>query len=85
MSQYHDGVAQAMDAVNAMLQPGGQRPEWARWRRVRAVISGALPVRSAAEQAATRARQVVSGAAPQGDSHGDSSRTDERTSAMIAP
>ena len=57
-SQYYEGMAEAMDVAKAMLQPNGQQPGWEQWRKVRAVVSGALPMPSAAEQAATRVRRL---------------------------
>ena len=49
-SQYHKGIEEAMDVVAELRRPGGPLPDWERWRRVRAVVSGALPMPSASEQ-----------------------------------
>eukprot|EP00966_Prymnesium_polylepis_P170093 3932209-Prymnesium_polylepis.1 len=52
-SEYHGDVAQAICTVEKVLDVDGDLPSWAEWRIVRAVASGALPLPSKVEQAAT--------------------------------
>ena len=77
-SEFRRAVEEAVRVVDEMATAGASLPGVEQWRRVRAVISGALPEPSAREQAATRARMAMTGAAA------DASQgvTGERLSAM---
>ena len=77
-SGYHEAVTEAIETAKALERAGADMPNWEAWRRLRAVASGALPMPSAAEKAATRVRMAKTGVA-QASTHG---RDCERLSAM---
>ena len=69
-SEYHTAIALVVSVVQDMAKSDGELPTSDEWRQVRAVVSGALPAPSAAEQSATRARMAATGVASSTKSHG---------------